>query len=84
MFESIYVLAHRFDREASPTGQLHTETSSAPGWTDLQGLLAGFLFSAIGLAAVVLLSSGEKKVRRTVSAIAGALASLGLALLIAL
>ena len=43
------------------------------GWVDVQGFLAGLVFSVLGIAAMTFLSSHENRGRRTMWAIAGVL-----------
>ena len=75
MFESLYIFAAKFDREAP------APVSEVSGWLGVQGFLAGLVFNIFGLAAVALLSSDEKRAGRIGWAIGGTLAAFGLALL---
>lgn len=81
MFELMYVFAERYYRPVPASEQSTIEPSGVSGWVEVQGFVAGLVFNIVGVAAVVFLSSDEKRTRRTGWAIGGTLAAITLALL---
>jgi hypothetical protein len=81
MFEPMYLLAERFNREARSPEKPPTHVSQTSAWVGVQGFLTGLIFSILGVVAVAFLSSDENRAARSGWAIGGALTTLALVLL---
>ncbi len=81
MFESMHLLAERFNREAHSPERPPTQVSQISAWVGVQGFLAGLILSLVGVVAVAFLSSDENRAARSGWAIGGALTTLALVLL---